>query len=78
LNVPIHNQDVGRVVQHLKIVHTLEGLSNLLDFIREVEAVSGGQPPIVLESTGHYHTPLVQYFEDRRYLMIIVNPPISS
>jgi len=25
---------------------------------------------IVLESTGHYHTPIVQYFEDRGYLLI--------
>ena len=60
-----------------KVAHTLEGLSSLLDFIREVEDVSGGRPPIVLESTGHYHTPIVQYFEDRGYLLIIVNPLIS-
>jgi transposase len=57
-----------------KVSHTLDGLSSLLDFIKEVEDVSGGQPPIVLESTGHYHTPIVQYFEDRGYLLIIVNP----
>src|SRR4051794_539909 len=60
-----------------KVSHTLEGLASLLDFIREVEDVSGGRPPIVLESTGHYHTPVVQYFEDRGYLLIIVNPLIS-
>lgn len=60
-----------------KVPHTLEGLSNLLDFIREVEDILGGRPPIVLESTGHYHTPIVQYFEDRGYLFIIVNPLIS-
>ena len=60
-----------------KVAHTLEGLDSLLDFIREVEDVSGGRPPIVLESTGHYHTPIVQYFEDRGYLLIIVNPLIS-
>lgn len=60
-----------------KIAHTLEGLSILLDFIKEVEDVSGGRPPIVLESTGHYHTPIMQYFEDRGYLLIIVNPLIS-
>ena len=57
-----------------KVAHTLEGLASLLDFIREVEDVSGGRPPIELESTGHYHTPIVQYFEDRGYLLIIVNP----
>ena len=60
-----------------KVAHTLEGLASLLDFIREVEDVSGRRPPIVLESTGHYHTPIVQYFEDRGYLLIIVNPLIS-
>ncbi|MFB5281018.1 IS110 family transposase [Peribacillus sp. Hz7] len=60
-----------------KVAHTLEGLSSLLDFIKEVEDVSGGRPPIVLEATGHYHTPIVQYFEDRGYLLIIVNPLIS-
>jgi len=60
-----------------KVAHTLEGLASLLDFIREVEDVSGGRPPIVLESTGHYHTPIVQYFEVRGYLLIIVNPLIS-
>jgi transposase len=60
-----------------KVAHTLEGLSNLLDFIKEVEDITGGHPPIVLESTGHYHTPIVQYFEDRGYLLIIMNPLIS-
>ena len=60
-----------------KVAHTLEGLRNLLDFMSEVEEVSGLRPPIVLESTGHYHTPVVQFFEDRGYLLIIVNPLIS-
>lgn len=60
-----------------KVAHTLEGLASLLDFSREVENVSGERPPIVLESTGHYHTPVIQYFEDRGYLLIIVNPLIS-
>jgi len=60
-----------------KVTHTLEGLNSLLNFIKEVEDVSGGHPPIILESTGHYHTPIVQYFEDRGYLLIIVNPLIS-
>jgi transposase len=60
-----------------KVSHTLEGLGNLYDFIKEVEDVSGKRPPLVLESTGHYHTPIVQYFEDRGYLIIIVNPLIS-
>jgi transposase len=39
--------------------------------------VVGERPPIILESTGHYHKPIVQYFEDRGYIIIIVNPLIS-
>lgn len=31
----------------------------------------------MLESTEYYHTSIVQYFEDRGYLLIIVNPLIS-
>ncbi|WP_042348638.1 IS110 family transposase, partial [Bacillus massiliigorillae] len=60
-----------------KVAHTLEGLHELHTFIKEVEEVSGSQPSIVLESTGHYHLPIVQYFEKRNYLLIIVNPLIS-
>jgi transposase len=60
-----------------KVQHNLEGLASLLDFINELEDVAGERPPIVLESTGHYHKPVVQYLEDRGYLIIIVNPLIS-
>ena len=42
-----------------------------------METVSGSKPPLVLESTGHYHIPVVQYFEKRWYLLIVVNPLIS-
>ncbi len=60
-----------------KVAHTIEGLETLLHFLREIEDKTGGKPPIVLESTGHYHTPVVQYFEERGYLLIIINPLIS-
>ena len=60
-----------------KVAHTIEGLGSLLEFIREIEDITGIRPPVVLESTGHYHTPVVQYFEERGYLLIIVNPLIS-
>ncbi|MEH7226677.1 IS110 family transposase [Bacillus sp. JJ1566] len=60
-----------------KVSHTLEGLEDLYQFLLEIEIVTGVKPPIVLESTGHYHTPVVQYFEDKDYLLIIVNPLIS-
>ena len=60
-----------------KVAHTLEGLESLYLFLQDIESVTGVRPPIVLESTGHYHTPVVQYFEERDYLIIIVNPLIS-
>ncbi|MEH7306355.1 IS110 family transposase [Neobacillus drentensis] len=60
-----------------KVSHTLEGLDMLHQYLREIENLTGIKPPIILEATGHYHTPVVQYFEDRDYLLIIVNPLIS-
>ncbi|MEH7120349.1 IS110 family transposase [Neobacillus vireti] len=60
-----------------KVSHTLEGLSLLVDFLEEVKRETGKKPPVVLEATGHYHSSVVQYLEDRGYLMIIINPLIS-
>ncbi|MED1203728.1 IS110 family transposase [Heyndrickxia acidicola] len=60
-----------------KVSHTLEGLGLLVEFLEEVKRETGQKPPIVLEATGHYHSPVVQYLEDRGYLLIIINPLIS-
>jgi transposase len=59
------------------ILHNLEGLGTLLDFLREIEELTGQKPPVVLEATGHYHTPVVQFLEEHDYLLIIINPLIS-
>ena len=43
-----------------------------------MEKVAGGyQPSVVLESTGHYHIPIIQFLEEQKYVYIIVNPLIS-
>lgn len=60
-----------------KVSHTMEGLEILLHFLIEIENDTGVRPPVVLESTGHYHTPVVQYLDKQGYLIIIVNPLIS-
>lgn len=60
-----------------KVSHTLEGLETLLHFLIEIENNTGVRPPVVLESTGHYHTPVVQYLDKHSYLIIIVNPLVS-
>ncbi|MEC0344114.1 IS110 family transposase [Peribacillus frigoritolerans] len=32
---------------------------------------------VILESTGHYHTPVIQYLEEHGILYILLNPIIS-
>ena len=57
------------------ITHDLEGLGCLLEFLQDVEkAADGHQPSVVLESTGHYHIPVIQFLEEQKYVYIIVNP----
>lgn len=60
------------------IHHNLEGLGDLLLFLQEVErSAEGYQPSVVLESTGHYHAPVIQFLEEQNYVYIVVNPLIS-
>jgi len=60
-----------------KVSHTLEGLALLVEFLELVQKETGKKPPLILEATGHYQTPVVQYLEERGYLLIIINPLIS-
>ena len=59
------------------IKHDLDGLGKLLEFLESVKDKTGIQPSVILESTGHYHAPVVQFLEQHNYLLIIVNPLIS-
>ncbi|WP_144481373.1 transposase, partial [Cytobacillus oceanisediminis] len=60
-----------------KVAHTLQGLDSLVEFLEVVQKESGLKPPVILEATGHYQTSVVQYLEERGYLLIIINPLIS-
>ncbi|NYV66617.1 IS110 family transposase [Bacillus sp. Gen3] len=60
-----------------KVSHTLEGLGLLVEFLNQVQKETGQKPPVILEATGHYQTPVVQYLDERGYLLIIINPLIS-
>jgi transposase len=60
-----------------KVAHTLEGLALLVEFLEIVQKETGQKPPVILESTGHYQTAVVQYLEERGYLLIIINPLIT-
>src|SRR6185437_13676209 len=60
-----------------KVSHTLQGLGLLVEFLDLVQKETGKKPPVILEATGHYQTPVVQYLEERGYLLIVINPLIS-
>ncbi|WP_412729295.1 IS110 family transposase [Cytobacillus praedii] len=56
----------------------MEGFENLLGFLKEIERVADGkQPSVILESTGYYHSPDIQFLEEQQYVYIIVYPLIS-
>ena len=42
-----------------------------------MENESGMKPTVILESTGHYHAPIIQFLEEQNYLYIMVNPLLS-
>ncbi|MDQ0899155.1 transposase [Paenibacillus sp. V4I7] len=57
--------------------HDLEGLASFLNYMRGVESAAGMRPSIVMEATGHYHSPIVQFLDEHQYLNIVINPLIS-
>ncbi|MFB6466780.1 IS110 family transposase [Cytobacillus sp. Hz8] len=59
------------------VFHTTEELTNLLRFLEEVEKESKVEPTIILESTGDYHIPVIQFLDEQNYLYILVNPLLS-
>jgi transposase len=63
--------------KRFSISHTIEGLNCLVEYFEELRVLTGIRPPVVLESTGHFHLPVVQYLEERDFLLIIVNPLVS-
>lgn len=71
---------LDRGVPHGKIFrfnHDLEGLEAFLNYIRGVESAAEVRPTIVMEATGHYHSPIVQFLDEHQYLYIVINPLIS-
>ncbi|SFB22908.1 Transposase, partial [Cohnella sp. OV330] len=57
--------------------HNLEGLASFLTYVQALESFTGKRPAIVLEATGHYHSPIVQFLDKHQYLYIVINPLIS-
>lgn len=57
--------------------HTREELDCFISFLNEIEVMTGQMPMVILESTGHYHSPVIQYLEEHGVLYILLNPIIS-
>lgn len=58
--------------------HTRDGLANLHQVLKDVESVSKQRPLLILEATGHYQCPVVQFLEEHQYIYIVINPLISN
>ncbi|QNV57448.1 hypothetical protein GMA19_02618 [Paenibacillus polymyxa E681] len=54
-----------------------DGLANLHQVLKDVESVSKQRPLLILEATGHYQSPVVQFLEEHHYIYIVINPLIS-
>jgi transposase len=63
--------------KNFSVKHTREELHRFIGFLKEIEEMTGQMPMVILESTGHYHTPVVQFMEEHDVLYILLNPIIS-
>lgn len=59
------------------IKHNREELDKFIGFLGEIRSLTGRKPVVILESTGHYHTPIIQCLEENEILYILLNPIIS-
>ena len=57
--------------------HTREGLDAFLQLLKDIQSLAGQLPMVIMEATGHYHTPVTQLLDEHNYLYIIVNPLLS-
>jgi len=60
-----------------KILHTVEGFEQLLQFLQKIEETTNTKPVLIMESTGHYHSPVMQFLDNLNYIYIVINPLIS-
>lgn len=58
--------------------HTTNDLEWLHEKLQEVEKESGCRPAIILEATGHYHYPIVEWAEEKKYVLYILNPLLAQ
>lgn len=54
--------------------HNPNNMSSLINCLTDMESVSGLKPQVVLEATGNYSKPLVSFFMDHGYEVVVLNP----
>ncbi|PEJ56076.1 IS110 family transposase, partial [Bacillus sp. AFS002410] len=57
-----------------KISHTVEGFKQLHQFLLRIEEKANTKPVLIMESTGHYHSPVMQFLDSLNYIYIVINP----
>ena len=60
-----------------KALNTKEGLLHAIRQIKKVEETFGSKPLISLESTGHYSSRIVRFFQKQEFDVYLINPLIS-
>ncbi len=61
---------------HFQILHTTAGFAQFEARLQDVARQAGQSPTMVLESTGHYHVPIVRFLEEHGYAYVLLNPLI--
>ncbi|MDQ0271450.1 IS110 family transposase [Cytobacillus purgationiresistens] len=57
--------------------HTRVELAQFLNLVKEIQAITEEVPVVILESTGHYHTPVIQWLVENEVPYVLLNPIIS-
>ena len=57
-----------------KFIHPPKRLDALTTLLKDMEGVTGVTPKVVLEATGNYSKPIVSYFINNHYEVIVLNP----
>jgi transposase len=68
--IAIMSQNGEIVRTPFEITHSEYGLSSLVEMICSLN----GEVRIVMESTGVYHLPVLNYLKDKQFFVSVVNP----
>jgi len=55
----------------IRFKHDLDGLASFHRYAQDLESFTGKRAAVVLEATGHYHSPVVQFLDEHQFLHIV-------